>query len=77
MNTGEEIKRYIAAKGISQTFLSNKTGIRLQKLNLSLNGNRRLTFDEYARICWALGVSPGQFIRPHPPNEERGEYEIG
>ena len=47
MCVGEKIKSYLENNGITQTFVANKTGIPVQKLNLSLNGNRRLDFDEY------------------------------
>ena len=46
MCVGKKIKSYLENNGITQTFVANKTGIPVQKLNLSLNGNRRLDFDE-------------------------------
>lgn len=42
MCVGKKIKSYLENNGITQTFVANKTGIPVQKLNLSLNGNRRL-----------------------------------
>ena len=54
MCVGKKIKSYLENNGITQTFVANKTGIPVQKLNLSLNGNRRLDFDEYELICGAL-----------------------
>ena len=44
MNIGVMIKRYLEEKGISQAHISRETGIDVSKLNLGLNGNRRLTF---------------------------------
>lgn len=70
METGKRIKAYLNEIGISQKFLSYKTGIPIAKLNLALNGKRRLTFDEYALICWALDVSSDKFITPHPPRNK-------
>lgn len=67
MSTGRKIKDYIDSKGISQSFVSKKSGIPLPKLNLSLNDNRRLTFDEYETICWVLGVGVEKFLEPKPP----------
>ena len=46
MCVGLKIKSYLKDNGITQTFVANKTGIPLQKLNLSLNGMRRLDFGE-------------------------------
>lgn len=69
METGPRIKDYLESAGISQTHISDKTGIPLAKLNLALNGKRRLTFEEYSLICWALDVSTAKFIVPKAPNK--------
>lgn len=67
MCVGQKIKGYLNENGISQTFLSGKTGIPLSKLNLSLNGNRRLDFGEYELICGALSVGTDKFLEPKKP----------
>nr|DAF78789.1 MAG TPA: hypothetical protein [Caudoviricetes sp.] len=64
MCVGQKIKTYLEDNGITQTFVSSKTGIPVQKLNLSLNGNRRLDFNEYERICGALSVGADKFLEP-------------
>lgn len=64
MEVGEKIKQYLLDNGISQAFISRKTGINAVKLNLSLNGERRLTFDEYEKICGALKVNTDKFLKP-------------
>lgn len=66
----EKIKMYLEDNGISQTFVSKKTGIDLPKLNLSLNGCRRMTFPEYELICGALKVNTDKFLRPRVPEKE-------
>lgn len=71
MDVGLKIKRYLDENGITQTFISKKTGIEMPKLNLALNGNRRLTFLEYEMICWALGVNTDKFLTPRKPEEVR------
>lgn len=71
MEVGEKIKRYIEENGISQTYISKKTGITKPKLNLALNGNRRLTFPEYEMICWVLNVNTDKFLQPRM--QEGGE----
>lgn len=40
--TGRKIKEYLRNKGISQIFVSNKTGIQISTLNSALNGNRKI-----------------------------------
>lgn len=66
METGIKIKKYLDAHGISQAFVSAKTGIPVPKLNLALNGKRKLTFAEYEAVCWALGVGVDIFLEPKP-----------
>lgn len=68
MCVGEKIKKYVNEHGITQTHISEKTGITLPKLNLALNGNRRLTFDEYELICGALNVNTDKFLEPRKLN---------
>ncbi len=64
MCVGLKIKRYLDDNGITQTHLSSKTSISLPKLNLALNGNRRMTFEEYELICGALNVNTDKFLQP-------------
>ncbi|MBT9793266.1 helix-turn-helix domain-containing protein [Clostridium sp. MCC334] len=70
LNIGVMIKRYLEEKGISQAHISRETGIDVSKLNLGLNGNRRLTFDEYALICGALNVDTNFFLKPRLPEKK-------
>lgn len=64
MCVGQKIKAYLEENGITQTFVASKSGISLQKLNLSLNGNRKLDFAEYELICGALSVNTDKFLTP-------------
>lgn len=68
MGVGVKIKEYLAENGISQTHISSKTGIELPKLNLALNGKRKMTFEEYELICWALNVDTDKFLVPRSPD---------
>lgn len=67
MDVVEKIRKYMDENGISQIDLCNKTHISPAKLNLSLNKKRKLTFDEYQTICWAMGVGVDTFMEPRPP----------
>lgn len=69
MCVGMKIKGYLEEKGISQTYVSNKTNIPMPKLNLALNGNRRMTFEEYELICGALEVNTDKFLQPRKPQQ--------
>ena len=71
MCVGEHIRKYLSDTGRTQAWLSAKTGIERSKLNLSLHGKRKLTFDEYARICGALDVNTDKFIIPKLSTDDR------
>lgn len=70
MDVGIRIRDYLTSQGIKQTWLSENTGIPLPKLNLSLNGKRRITIEEYQIICFALKVDVGTFLEARPPKKE-------
>lgn len=67
MEVGEKIRRYMEESGITQVHICQKTGITPAKLSLALGGKRRMTFEEYENICWALGVDVGAFLEAKPP----------
>ena len=69
MSVAVMIRNYLKEKGITQAFLSRKTGIDTAKLNLALNGDRKITLEEYALICGALEVNTDTFLKPKEPNE--------
>ena len=56
IEVGLLIREYLENYGITQAYVSRKTGIEPSKLSLSLNGRRKLTLDEYSLICGVLGV---------------------
>ena len=67
MGIGIKIKRYMNTNGISQAWLSNRSGIPVVALNMSLNDKRKFSLDEYEHICWALGLDVATFLTPTPP----------
>lgn len=69
MEIGEKIKGYITSIGVSQAYISKKTGIAAAKLNLALHGKRKLTFREYEAICCVLNVGCEKFLEPKAPIE--------
>lgn len=71
MKVGLKIKMYLDEKGVSQAHISKVTGIDTVKLNLALNGKRRLTFDEYSLICGVLGLNTDKFLKPRLPEKEK------
>lgn len=45
------LKKYFKENGITQQEVSDRTGIERPKVNLSLNGKRKLTADELIKIA--------------------------
>lgn len=70
LDTGVMIKEYLEENGISQAFVSRETNINPVKLNMALNGNRRLGLDEYALICGALKLNTDSFLKPRMPDKK-------
>ena len=64
MSVEKKIKLYLVENEIKQKTLSEATGIDNTKLNMSLNGHRNLTFDEFSLIIGFLGVQANKFIEP-------------
>lgn len=58
---GSRIKKYLEEKGISQTFLAEKSTVPISALNPILNEKRKVTAEEYFLICEALNVSTEKF----------------
>lgn len=56
-----KIKQYLDDKGITQAFVSEKTGMKAPILSATLSGKRRLLAEEYINICNALEVSADYF----------------
>ena len=70
MDVEQKIKEYLEENGISQARIGRKAGLNLTKLNLSLNGNRKITLEEYALICGALNVNTDFFLKPRLPDKK-------
>lgn len=70
MTVGQKIKKYIEDKDIPQTTLSIEAHIPLPKLNLALNGKRRLALEEYEILCGVLKVPVDTFLIPRLPNRK-------
>lgn len=51
------LKEYFSSKKISQYEIERKTGISQSKINLSLNGKRKLTADELILIAKVFDIN--------------------
>ena len=50
------IAKHVKENGIKQTFLCKQTGLTKHCISTALNGKRKLSVDEYEKICTALNV---------------------
>lgn len=56
MSAAEVIKNALKEKGMSYSFISEKTGIKIDAISRSLLGKRRLPADEMIAICKAAQI---------------------
>jgi hypothetical protein len=70
LEVGMKIKEYLDTNGISQAHVGREADINLVKLNMALNGKRRMTFDEYSAICYVLGLNTDYFLKPRMPDKK-------
>lgn len=56
------LKSFIRDNGLSQRVIAMNMGITEARLSLILNGNRKMTVDDYLSICTAMAVSPQRFL---------------
>lgn len=63
-SVGLKIKEYMEKKGINQSEIADMAGIPRPKLNKMLNGEQKISLDDYELICGALGVGVEEFLSP-------------
>lgn len=61
MTVSESIRSYLKEKGIMFAAVADKTGMRRDSFTSCMNGKRKITVDEYVRICNVLGVPLDKF----------------
>ena len=71
---GKKIKMYLTEKNISQYWLSENAKIALPKLNMSLNGKRKLSAEEFKAIVDALNVDANTFLKQNSNSNEGDEF---
>ena len=57
-----KVAQYIEEQGIKQSWLAQKTGLTDNMISGILNGKRKMTADEFVRICKAIGKNPNDFM---------------
>lgn len=56
------VAQYLEEQGIKQSWLAQKTGLTDNMISGILNGKRKMTADEFVRICKAIGKNPNDFM---------------
>lgn len=59
---GKEIKDYLEANGIKQSFVAEKVGITNSQMSAILNSGRSIDCVTYYKICAALNVPLDMFF---------------
>ncbi len=59
MTAVEKVKNLVDARGVSYTFISERTGIPVNAISRSFMGKRRFPADEMIAICRVIGVDLG------------------
>jgi len=62
MEMGLRIREYIKSKGIRFNYVAERAGMDYKKLSRLLNGNQKITTDEYEQIVLALELPASYFF---------------
>lgn len=62
MNVQGRIAQYVSDNGIKQTFIVEKTGLSKNVVSGILTLSRKMSADEYEKICKALNKTPNDFM---------------
>lgn len=62
MPIADAIRSYLCSHGIKQTFIAERCGWSKQKVNSIILGKRKMTAEEFADICKAIGAPYELFL---------------
>lgn len=73
MSAAMQLKKMVEERGVTYTFLSNKTGISVDAISKNFMGKRRMLADEMISICMVMGIDlndlRGTTSEFHPQND--------
>lgn len=69
----QTLREYRESKGITQTYIANKTGKSSQRISALESGGIKLTADEFVELCIkGYGINPAIFFNEYfSENEKR------
>ena len=62
MRVFEKVRAYLAENNIEPLSVAEKIGVPISTFNAILEGTETLYADDLSAICYALNVSPEEFI---------------
>lgn len=62
MSYNRRLKAFIKSKGVTQTFIANKLGMKLVTFNNLLNDRAALKVETLEAVCRAMGAKPADFF---------------
>lgn len=62
MATQGRVADYIREMGIKQSVIASKTGLSEQTVSTIMKGKRKMTIDDFVKICKAIGKEPNDFM---------------
>ena len=63
MRVQKRVAQYINDMGIKQINICEKTGISTSAMSAILTNRRKMTADEFEKICIAIQKSPNDFMK--------------
>ena len=64
MDAHKKIRNYIESNGIKLNFVANKAGIPLKTFYRLINGQKKMSLEEYEKICIeGLSIKPSFFLQ--------------
>lgn len=78
MKISERIQSFINNKGLKQRVVAQKAGYSENQFSAMMTGRKLIKAEDIERICYALDVSPAEFIKPGSlkVGEDYGEPSI-
>lgn len=62
MEVQSRVIRYVKDVGIKQSFIAKKTGLSENAVSNIFNGKRKMSADEFMKVCQAIGKTPNDFM---------------
>ena len=70
------IKIYLDENGLKQAFIAEKMGVPANQFCTMLNGRRKITGEEFIKICDVLDVDTAYFVEKLKAAENEAQKEI-